>query len=166
MPRAAGLILLPFILPREEAESGRLIGQLGFGNGRRFGGLAGPDPWGGDTLEWATSSPPPPYDFVEIPTVRSVVPVWDQPELREGAIRAQDRLLAAEHETMSTTLLDADPELLLPMPEESFAPVATAFGPRCATQKTSTTANTDSITISITIGMARRMIARPIGPAV
>src|SRR5439155_1751472 len=79
---------------------GILITVANFFWSRRFGGLAGPDPWGGDTLEWATSSPPPPYDFVEIPTVRSVVPVWDQPELREGAIRAQDRLLAAEHETM------------------------------------------------------------------
>jgi cytochrome c oxidase subunit I len=107
---------------------GILITVVNFFWSRRFGSLAGPDPWGGDTLEWATSSPPPPYDFVEIPTVRSVVPVWDQPELRGGAIRAQERLLAAEHETMGTTVLDADPELLLPMPEESFAPVATAFG--------------------------------------
>ncbi len=107
---------------------GILVTVANFFWSRRYGALAGPDPWSGDTLEWATSSPPPHYDFVEIPTVRSVVPVWDQPELREGAIRAQDRLLAAEHETMGTTVLDADPELLLPMPEESFAPVATAFG--------------------------------------
>ena len=44
--------------------------------------------------------------------------------------------------------------------------VATAFGPRCATQKMSTTANSDSITISSTIGTASRMIARPMGPEV
>ena len=44
--------------------------------------------------------------------------------------------------------------------------VATALGPRCATQNTSTTANTDSMTISSTIGTASRMIARPIGPEV
>jgi len=46
---------------------GILITVANFFWSRRFGGLAGPDPWGGDTLEWATSSPPPPYDFVEIP---------------------------------------------------------------------------------------------------
>jgi cytochrome o ubiquinol oxidase subunit 1 len=28
------------------------------------------DPWGGRTLEWATTSPPPPYNFAVLPTVR------------------------------------------------------------------------------------------------
>jgi hypothetical protein len=79
-------------------------------------------------LEWATSSPPPPYNFVEIPTVRSTEPLWDQPELRQRVLLEQERLLAAEHETLSTSVLDADPELLLPMPEESYTPVATALG--------------------------------------
>ena len=37
---------------------------------RRRGELAvGNDPWGGRTLEWATSSPPPPYNFAFIPRV-------------------------------------------------------------------------------------------------
>ena len=29
------------------------------------------DPWNGRTLEWATSSPPPFYNFAVIPTVTS-----------------------------------------------------------------------------------------------
>ena len=44
---------------------------------------------------------------------------------------------------------------------DSVSPtVATAFAPRCATQKTSTTANSDSSTISSTMGTASRRIAR------
>jgi cytochrome c oxidase subunit 1 len=37
----------------------------------------GPDPWDGQTLEWATSSPPPPENFSALPPVRSYAPLWD-----------------------------------------------------------------------------------------
>jgi cytochrome c oxidase subunit 1 len=43
----------------------------------RRGEPAGDDPWNAWTLEWATSSPPAPYNFEEIPTVRSRRPLWD-----------------------------------------------------------------------------------------
>ncbi|MGH9035722.1 MAG: cytochrome c oxidase subunit I [Acidimicrobiia bacterium] len=44
---------------------------------RRHGSPAGDDPWGGYSLEWATSSPPPPLNFVTLPPIRSERPAFD-----------------------------------------------------------------------------------------
>ena len=41
------------------------------------GKLAGHDPWDAWTLEWATPSPPPTYNFAHDPTVNSRRPLWD-----------------------------------------------------------------------------------------
>jgi cytochrome c oxidase subunit I len=41
------------------------------------GEKVGDDPWEGNTLEWATSSPPPPYNFDRLPPIRSERPVFD-----------------------------------------------------------------------------------------
>ena len=38
---------------------------------------AADDPWQGNTLEWATTSPPPVHNFDRLPPVRSVRPVYD-----------------------------------------------------------------------------------------
>lgn len=43
----------------------------------RAGQRASNDPWDGATLEWATESPPPAYNFPKIPTVHSRRPLWD-----------------------------------------------------------------------------------------
>ncbi len=43
----------------------------------RSGQPAGDDPWQGNTLEWATTSPPPAYNFDRLPDIRSERPVFD-----------------------------------------------------------------------------------------
>jgi len=49
-----------------------------------YGGeIAGDDPWQGNTLEWATTSPPPPYNFAKVPPVRSFMPLRDLREAGE-----------------------------------------------------------------------------------
>jgi heme/copper-type cytochrome/quinol oxidase subunit 1 len=46
---------------------------------------AGDDPWGGNTLEWATASPPPPGNFVTIPAITSEAPVYDARHASEAS---------------------------------------------------------------------------------
>ena len=52
----------------------------------RRGAVAGSDPWDAWTLEWATASPPPAYNFETEPVVASRRPLWDvkHPEDPDG----------------------------------------------------------------------------------
>jgi heme/copper-type cytochrome/quinol oxidase subunit 3 len=52
---------------------------------RRHGRVAGDNPWRAWTLEWATTSPPPPHNFDRLPAVRGRRPLWDlaHPEQRD-----------------------------------------------------------------------------------
>ncbi len=54
-----------------------LIFMINFVVSMRKGKVAGDDPWEGNTLEWATNSPPPEYNFAVLPTVHSERPVRD-----------------------------------------------------------------------------------------
>jgi cytochrome c oxidase subunit I len=47
----------------------------------RKGQVAGDDPWEGNSLEWATTSPPPHHNFHHLPEIHSERPVFD---LRHG----------------------------------------------------------------------------------
>jgi cytochrome c oxidase subunit 1/cytochrome c oxidase subunit I+III len=42
------------------------------------GARAGDNPWKAWTLEWATTSPPPPENFQRLPPIRSRRPLWDE----------------------------------------------------------------------------------------
>jgi cytochrome c oxidase subunit 1 len=77
------------------------------------------DPWDGNTLEWATTSPPPVYNFDALPPVRSERPMFD---LKHGAVAAHGVALpAARGETHDETRADA-PEEVLGEPVEGHRP--------------------------------------------
>jgi heme/copper-type cytochrome/quinol oxidase subunit 1 len=61
----------------------------------KSGVRAGHDPWGGETLEWFATSPPPPHNFDVVPDVRSDEPLRD---IRE-AVRRRDASRGAPAET-------------------------------------------------------------------
>jgi cytochrome c oxidase subunit I+III len=89
------------------------------------GARVGPDPWGAPTLEWTTTSPPPPFNFPVIPTVTSAYPNWDRADREADARRLAEGVLVLEegHETPATTVLDARLDDVLEMPPESPWPV-------------------------------------------
>ena len=91
---------------------------------RRNGRIAGPNPWDAPSLEWSTPSPPPPYNFPVIPSVASRHPLWEL-RLPEGGRGSELRTgLALDHgkEALATTALDAVPDAILRMPDDTPAP--------------------------------------------
>ena len=99
-----------------------------FGNllwSRFRGPLAGPDPFFGGTLEWATSSPPPHYNFAVIPTVTSPYPNWDRADRDEDVhkLEAGELVLEEGHETPASTVRDGYLDEVLEMPSESWWPI-------------------------------------------
>ncbi len=65
---------------------------------RRGGRPAGPNPWGGGTLEWTIPSPPPSYNFAVLPTVTSRYPLWEgkQADFDSARINQQSGKTAEE----------------------------------------------------------------------
>ncbi len=72
--------------------AGMVLFMINLWYGATRGELAGNDPWDGWTLEWATSSPPPPENFVKIPEVKGSRPLWiekypDLPQVQEDKVK-------------------------------------------------------------------------------
>lgn len=81
------------------------------------GETAGPNPWNAGTLEWATSSPPPSYNFARIPVVAHVEPLWC-----EAGIAAATGLRVNAREIVVTTAAEALPDLRETSPKPSIWP--------------------------------------------
>lgn len=90
---------------------------------RRHGTLAGDNPWGAGTLEWATSSPPPSYNFRYLPTVQGRQPLWEEP----GGTPIVTGLSHNHREVLVTTLHDAVPDHRYQLASDSIWPVLTAL---------------------------------------
>jgi len=103
-----------------------------FGNllwSRFRGPVAGSDPFFGGTLEWATTSPPPHYNFAVIPKVTSPYPNWDREDRAEDPPRLElgDLTLEGGHETPASTVVDGQLDEILEMPSESVWPITLAI---------------------------------------
>jgi len=86
------------------------------------GAIAGPNPWDAASLEWATSSPPPVYNFAHIPVVETNTPLWDN----RGELPVVTGLRVDEKEMLLTTVVAATPDLREPLPAASLWPFISA----------------------------------------
>jgi cytochrome c oxidase subunit 1 len=89
----------------------------------RKGPPAGDNPWDAGTLEWATTSPPPDYNFAYIPVVTSAYPLWDERE----ALPVATGLRLDRREIVVSTVGDARPEARESSPRNSIWPFWTAI---------------------------------------
>src|SRR3954463_8816083 len=89
--------------------------------------LAAPEnPWGGGTLEWATSSPPPAYNFDRQLIVRTRDPLWEPIDLQPSEPTHVLGLAETQREALITTVLDAMPDHRLTFPNPSIWPFVSA----------------------------------------
>jgi cytochrome c oxidase subunit I+III len=90
---------------------------------QRRGRMAGDDPWGASTLEWATTSPPPSYNFTYLPIAQGRDPLWSSTEYQPVVIG-----LRTDHrEVLTTNVLDAEPDHIYQLPWSSIWPIALAI---------------------------------------
>jgi cytochrome c oxidase subunit 1 len=80
------------------------------------------DVWGASSLEWATTSPPPAYNFHPIRTVGSREPLWMDPPDQPVVVG----LAADAREVLITHVLDANPDHRYEEPDPSAWPFVAA----------------------------------------
>jgi cytochrome c oxidase subunit I+III len=90
---------------------------------RRYGKIAGDNPWGAGTLEWATSSPPAPWNFQHVPVVTGREPLWEEP----AASRIVTGLRSDIREVLITGAVDAEPDHRSDTPAPSIWPLLAAL---------------------------------------
>jgi cytochrome c oxidase subunit I len=87
-------------------------------------GLPAPDnPWDAPTLEWATTSPPPPHNFDRIPFVSSRYPLWSE----RDTLPVVGGLAVDTRELLLSTVTDARADLLDTSPRDSIWPALAAL---------------------------------------
>jgi cytochrome c oxidase subunit I+III len=79
---------------------------------------AGENPWDAPTLEWATASPPPGYNFLHIPVVDGPSPLWDQSEY----LAVATGLRTDRRELIVSTVAAAEPQAREASPRNSIWP--------------------------------------------
>ncbi|WMW58928.1 cytochrome c oxidase subunit I [Agrobacterium pusense] len=79
---------------------------------------AGDNPWGAATLEWATASPPPPFNFRAIPVVGSRDPLWEN----TGELPVVAGMRVDRREVLVTSVVAALPEAREVSPTDSVWP--------------------------------------------
>jgi len=81
------------------------------------------NPWNASGLEWATSSPPPAYNFMAIPVVNSRTPLWEK-EFPVAEVTGLPEILRT---TLVTRLHDAEPDHVAILPSPSIWPFLAAL---------------------------------------
>ncbi|HYC53078.1 MAG TPA: cytochrome c oxidase subunit I [Gemmatimonadaceae bacterium] len=90
-------------------------------------GQPAPDnPWDAPTLEWATSSPPEPWNFANIPVCESRTPLWSSEGVLVNELPVVTGLKTDRRELLVTTALDAVPDCCHKHPAESIWPLGMA----------------------------------------
>ncbi|HET6777738.1 MAG TPA: cytochrome c oxidase subunit I [Gemmatimonadales bacterium] len=89
----------------------------------RAGEPAGDNPWGAETLDWGTSSPPPSYNFAHIPVVQGRSALWSRTPDRPVVTGLRTDM----HEVLVTTLMDARPDSRHLHPNSTLDPFLAAL---------------------------------------
>ena len=89
----------------------------------RNGRIAGDNPWNASTLEWATTSPPQPYNFARLPAVTHGEPLWAEGD----TLPAIEGLRVDAREVIAGTVADATPQIREPSADNSIWPLLAAL---------------------------------------
>ncbi|GJL70908.1 MAG: cytochrome ubiquinol oxidase subunit I [Nitrosomonas sp.] len=96
----------------------------------RFGRPAKTNPWQADTLEWATDTPPKPYNFISLPTILTRHPLWEQPDLQTTITEGRHTLSEISHgrrETWGTDPVTGKIKEVIHLPGNSWLPFFAAL---------------------------------------
>ncbi|MDA1080265.1 MAG: cytochrome c oxidase subunit I [Gemmatimonadetes bacterium] len=112
---------------------GAIFFIINFFKSRKAGAIAPNDAWGAGTLEWSIPSPPPDYNFAQLPVVTSRYPLWDlkHPEMTADiAHSAPDEMTITDSHAVpmhEETEYKTAKELGIPMPFPTIKPLFAAL---------------------------------------